>query len=77
MRLLSILILIGAAVLVGAGIWFFSYGCQSDWCLVGEGQKIQATNSYQQCVARGFPVSTAANPWICTAGDKFFIEGPK
>ena len=56
-----------------AAFWFFGIACQDDWCFIFEWQRVRATNSFEECVVRGFPVMESY-PRQCRAGDKTFTE---
>ena len=68
-----IVVCVIVALLVAAFAWYV-YSCQDDWCFLFEWQKIRATNSYEECVARGFPIEESS-PARCRAGSKIFVGG--
>lgn len=52
--------------------WYL-LACEDDWCFIYEWQKVRATNSFDECIARGYPAS-GAFPRECRAGSKVFVE---
>lgn len=60
------------AVLASAYIWFL-FACEDDWCFIFQWQKVRATNTFEDCLAREFPV-TDSFPRQCRAGTKIFTE---
>ena len=63
---------IGFVVAIGLGFIGF-FGCESDWCLLTEAQRIRAADSFEECAELGFPVMESY-PRQCRAGDKHFTE---
>lgn len=55
MKKIFISLTIVLIVLIGIFIWFLN-ACEDDWCFYFQWQKIRATNSFEECVARGFGV---------------------
>ncbi|HLC99620.1 MAG TPA: hypothetical protein VJC11_01505 [Patescibacteria group bacterium] len=68
-------ILIGIIVLAFLGAIYATYliGCEDDWCFQYEWQKVNATNSFEECEARGFPIMESYPPQ-CRAGNKTFVK---
>ena len=58
-----------------SGLLYLSYLylCEDDWCFHYEWQKIKNTNSFGECLARGFPTVDTL-PRVCYAGNKIFEE---
>ncbi|HLD61327.1 MAG TPA: hypothetical protein VJA27_04335 [Patescibacteria group bacterium] len=69
-------ILVASIVVLGVAFAVFvTVGCEDDWCFIFPWQKTMRTNSFGECVARGFPVMESY-PRQCRAGDKVFVEFP-
>lgn len=68
------IIIIVIVLIIAASLLLFIKSCEDDWCFIFEWQKIKATNSFEECAARGFPIEESY-PRNCRAGGKVFIEG--
>lgn len=51
----------------------FLFECEDDWCFVFDWQRVRSADSFERCVALGFPVMESY-PRRCAAGDKSFTE---
>lgn len=69
MKLLSILLICAIIFFV---IWFL-FTCNDDWCGLFAFQKERMADSFERCVALGFPIMES-HPRQCRAGDKLFVE---
>ncbi|MEK7630817.1 MAG: Gmad2 immunoglobulin-like domain-containing protein [Patescibacteria group bacterium] len=66
-------ILLGIVALGIVVVGFFLFACEDDWCMVFAWQKVQAVNTFDDCVRLGFPVSESYPPQ-CHAGSKSFAK---
>lgn len=72
MRAITIISIIILFIVAGA-LAYYLYSCQDDWCFYFNWQKVAHTNSFGECIARGFPV-TESYPRQCRVGSKTFVE---
>lgn len=69
----AILLFVGIVLIFATLYVVYLLRCESEWCFFFEWQKIHRTDSFEECVARRFPV-TESLPRTCRAGDKIFTE---
>lgn len=62
----------GTALIIIGAVGFL-IGCDDDRCFYFDWQKTRHTNSFAECLARGYPVMESF-PRRCQAGDKIFVE---
>lgn len=67
-----IILFLSFFVLLAAGVWL-TVGCQNNWCLWFDWQKVKMVTNFETCVVYGFPVAESY-PRVCFVGKKSFIE---
>lgn len=66
----------GVALLIGVLYFLYLWNCEDDWCFQYEWQVRKNTQTFSDCVNRGYPVSAQIDgSKICKIGYKEYTNG--
>ena len=68
-------LIIGLSVVIGILYFIYLWNCEDDWCFNYEWQVKKQTNTFAECVNRGYPFTT--NPQgqeVCKIDNKELIK---
>lgn len=68
-------IIIGLALVVGVLYFIYLWNCEDDWCFHYEWQVKKNTNTFAECINRGYPITTnSLGQEVCSIGNKKLIK---
>jgi hypothetical protein len=69
----KIFLFVGVCLVLAVAYAVYVAACHSEWCALFEWQRVRLADSFEKCVALGFPV-TESHPRECRAGSRIFRE---